>query len=74
MTSLNSFGSFWLGKILQASRMAAQCLHWKKVASRFAMSQKPSVDLHSGQGFSDLWRFSISCKFNLSPELFRVRG
>lgn len=52
--------------------MAAQCLHWKKVASRFAMSQKPSADLHSGQARSDLWKSSISSRFNLSPELFWV--
>jgi len=61
-----------VAKILQASRVAAQCLHWKKVASRFAMSQKPSADLHSGQARSDLWKSSISSRFNLSPELFRV--
>ena len=74
MTNLKYFGSFWVGKILQASRMAAQCLHWKKVASRFAMSQKPSEDLHSGQGCSDLWRSSISSRFNLSPELSRAKA
>jgi hypothetical protein len=61
------FDSFGLALTLQASKMAAQCLHWKKVASCFAMSQKPSADLHSGQTAGDLESLSTFPKLNFLP-------
>jgi hypothetical protein len=66
------FDSFGLALTLQASKMAAQCLHWKKVASRFAMSQKPSADLQSGQTPRDLGSLSTFPRLNLSPEWLKT--
>ncbi len=53
-------------RMLTASRICAQCLHWKNVLLCFLMSQKPSADLHCGQVFGDLRRSPIGCMVILS--------
>ena len=64
---LESLGVFWGGCTSYTSRIAAQCLHWKYVLSRFATSQNPCVEQHCGQLFSVFRKFSISSRPNCDP-------